>query len=1092
MAVEVNPRQCIPAGEEKPSAVYKPSRKVRAAGGRTSTEQLDKPVKHEEEYGARTSVLQSKVKALKEKNMKEKKETNILKDEGGEKDKEDVLVSPQLRTYLTEELLECTKNGRYSGVHQGSWGSDELWGTYSSDGSSDAHSNGCKIVNSSNHSQNPQNNSSLCLQEQLQPSSNDLSVPENTTARDSISLTLAEKVERNRQELRSKFGKSVNRGGEITHSQGQTSKSRIITGDVDGDLGLEIPVIEECGELSARHEQAKQLLQRARMKAKGASPLRASHCVLAHPHSQPTLRRGPNISGAVTDGGSLSDSSSSEYSTWQKGFRGSSPSHVRFQDESEREAEERYRERQQVPQKVSTPPPKRQPNGPISWTEQLSPSGNGQCGTCSSYVKGTGTSPAATHGTNLRNVHLGSKMTQDGSVSCPLGVKPSPHWILPTQPWRMYTELIRETHIGSDSTPDSSGEDDGNRSHNKKSRDWGMHRHCRNNSANATPEQGAKVHLLDTYSESEIRVGRSLIDQNNGNGIGTSSNVLTNRGKNKSNHLEPIGKTSETNREKGTAARSYCVDSVRTGLRKSPQNTEAKSTQRHKNSALEFDTKPNTSIQETGIGAIVLNIDTKDGNSRMHLTDCRAPVTPVIQCTSQAISSPFPSGHVPAPPSGKAPIMMPSRSRLSLRPGGISQQPHNSQEGGIVQAPHEKRESLSKPVPNSKKTTQEALGASDGHQLSQGMTSKDNKSRERTQKLKKHTENKKTKEVKENGDVIKHQEPRELDRPYTSSRQKDYERHPSFKDQRDKNHGSGTLSKEQEKNETHHSKREEKCTENSGINGQLTCSSNTNTGSGQCFRENSFHCQTSDLGISTKDRYPELPDEGSLQPAVKKGDIRSGMRKIFSSIGLTSRPKLERFQSSSLEQISSPGSSSANGDSESFDGSVKSGKIKKSPSLQSLKLMSPFHLPRKASSVQNLLGKSDRSSVYITGDMNTAPRRTLSVEDIGSPGKARALGKVAEVYPDGTRLLELQRPENGTFGFRISAGNGRPDSGIYVQEMSDPDTAKLYSGLLRVGDEVLEVNGTKVSILGKTRLTELMNREPVLSLRVLHQRRTKC
>lgn len=64
------------------------------------------------------------------------------------------------------------------------------------------------------------------------------------------------------------------------------------------------------------------------------------------------------------------------------------------------------------------------------------------------------------------------------------------------------------------------------------------------------------------------------------------------------------------------------------------------------------------------------------------------------------------------------------------------------------------------------------------------------------------------------------------------------------------------------------------------------------------------------------------------------------MRKIFSSIGLTSRPKLERFQSSSLEQISSPGSSSANGDSESFDGSVKSGKIKKSPSLQSLKLVS--------------------------------------------------------------------------------------------------------------------------------------------------------
>lgn len=228
MAAEVNPRQCIPAGEEKPSVVIKPSRKVRAAGGgRTrSTEQLDKPVKHEEEYGARTSVLQSKVKALKEKNMKERKETRILKDEGGEIDKEDALMSPQLRTYLTEELLDCTKQGGYSGAHQGSWGCDELWGTYSSDGSSDVHSNGCKIVNSSNHSQNPGNNSSLGLQERLQPSSNDLGVPENTTARDSVSLTLAEKVERNRQELRSKFGKASNHGGEITHSQGKTSKSR--------------------------------------------------------------------------------------------------------------------------------------------------------------------------------------------------------------------------------------------------------------------------------------------------------------------------------------------------------------------------------------------------------------------------------------------------------------------------------------------------------------------------------------------------------------------------------------------------------------------------------------------------------------------------------------------------------------------------------------------------------------------------------------------------------------------------------------------------------------------------------------------------
>lgn len=61
-----------------------------------------------------------------------------------------------------------------------------------------------------------------------------------------------------------------------------------------------------------------------------------------------------------------------------------------------------------------------------------------------------------------------------------------------------------------------------------------------------------------------------------------------------------------------------------------------------------------------------------------------------------------------------------------------------------------------------------------------------------------------------------------------------------------------------------------------------------------------------------------------------------------------------------------------------------------------------------------------------------------------------------------------------------------------MQDMSDANTAKLYSGLLRVGDEILEVNGAKVSTLGLGQLNDLLHRESVLSLRVLHQRRTKC
>lgn len=60
----------------------------------------------------------------------------------------------------------------------------------------------------------------------------------------------------------------------------------------------------------------------------------------------------------------------------------------------------------------------------------------------------------------------------------------------------------------------------------------------------------------------------------------------------------------------------------------------------------------------------------------------------------------------------------------------------------------------------------------------------------------------------------------------------------------------------------------------------------------------------------------------------------------------------------------------------------------------------------------------------------SGPQRSLSVEDIGAPGQLRAVGRVVEVFPDGTSQLELQRPPYGAFGFSITSGHGRPDTGI--------------------------------------------------------------
>lgn len=54
--------------------------------------------------------------------------------------------------------------------------------------------------------------------------------------------------------------------------------------------------------------------------------------------------------------------------------------------------------------------------------------------------------------------------------------------------------------------------------------------------------------------------------------------------------------------------------------------------------------------------------------------------------------------------------------------------------------------------------------------------------------------------------------------------------------------------------------------------------------------------------------------------------------------------------------------------------------------------------------------------------------------------------------------------------------------------MADKSTAKLYSGLLGVGDEILEVDGAKVAGLGLAHVRELLARAESLSIRVLRQR----
>ncbi|XP_071607519.1 uncharacterized protein KIAA1614 homolog isoform X2 [Heliangelus exortis] len=277
-------------------------------------------------------------------------------------------------------------------------------------------------------------------------------------------LSLAERVERNRRLLQEVLGLAV---------------PEVPVNDGDWDSGVPLQNAEGCRafvpgqelELSPRHEHAKQLLQRARMKAR-TNPLRASHDILLLPTTAPRPRE-PSGRPSLTprDGGSLSDSSSGDSSCGRpRRPRGPSPSRVRFEDESARDAEVRYLERLQLRHRrvlgsaLPSPGPAggEQPGDGAGQPEGQS--GNlvagGKCSACGSFLGAAATTrgtdrPAATDAAESSPVARGRTPGDSVGLSPArlepktraLGPRGSPLWILPSRQ-RIHTEKIKETYIG--------------------------------------------------------------------------------------------------------------------------------------------------------------------------------------------------------------------------------------------------------------------------------------------------------------------------------------------------------------------------------------------------------------------------------------------------------------------------------------------------------------------------------------------------------------------------------------------------------------------------------------------------------------------
>ncbi|KAI5612644.1 hypothetical protein C0J50_4376 [Silurus asotus] len=234
----------------------------------------------------------------------------------------------------------------------------------------------------------------------------------------------------------------------------------------------------------------------------------------------------------------------------------------------------------------------------------------------------------------------------------------------------------------------------------------------------------------------------------------------------------------------------------------------------------------------------------------------------------------------------------------------------------------------------------------------------------------------------------------------------------------------------------------------------------------------------------------------SRKTLERDGRPKLSLRRFFSAMGLNSMGKMVKgSRSSSMEHLSHFTARAS--PSPTHKGQTL---LQRTPSLQTLNMAtyqeSPLAQLRKASSVQSLQSpkkKYERSAVpgelHLPLPFGTRDHyNKKGMEILDAPQPSGPMGRILQTFPDGSLLLELTRPVNAPFGFVICKGKGRPDSGIYVEQVGGGTTENIYTSLLAVGDEILEVNGEKVTGLSLDQVTCLMTRESSATVRIVPHR----
>ncbi|KAG8194142.1 hypothetical protein JTE90_000980 [Oedothorax gibbosus] len=149
-------------------------------------------------------------------------------------------------------------------------------------------------------------------------------------------------------------------------------------------------------------------------------------------------------------------------------------------------------------------------------------------------------------------------------------------------------------------------------------------------------------------------------------------------------------------------------------------------------------------------------------------------------------------------------------------------------------------------------------------------------------------------------------------------------------------------------------------------------------------------------------------------------------------------------------------------------------------------------LGRSRSFLKHVKGSFRRKKRRRDGDPTTpeiVPQASSNPEwdeqTLGPDSPIHVRGQLLELKIDGSQVVELTKTPSKPYGFFVARGRVRNSKGVFVSRMRDQETKKQLSGLLDIGDEILEINGFNVKEADILEVNRLMANKNSLLLTVL-------